>query len=214
MRTMICALAGALTLAACASAPAPEMTTIQPVAAEPAPPPADARVLPAATDLQVELLDSLSSDGSRVGDLFTVRVHTPIVAVNEQVVVPAGSVITGMVTGVDDSDHIGDQAAIRLNFLRISINGTNHPLSADIVAAEVEREREGGLDPARTASIGAAAGAALGAIISGELRGALIGGALGAGIGTIISLGTGEVEALLPEGARMTIRTRDTIELR
>lgn len=217
MRKIITAtVIGAFGLGACQTTPEP--VPAEP-AAQPAPAaaaaPANASELPAGTDLQVELDATLSTEESRVGDRFTVTVTEPLMATNGETVIPEGSVITGLVTGLDDSDHAGDQAAIRLNFLRISVNGVSHPFSADVLETDVRMEADRDeRDVERAATVGAVAGAVLGAVIGGDLRDALVGAALGAGAGTIISLGTGDVEAVLPEGTRMTVRTRERMQLR
>jgi hypothetical protein len=55
----------------------------------------------------------------------------------------------------------------------------------------------------------------LGAVLSGgELNKILLGGALGAAAGTVISLGMGDTEAVLPAGTRMTLQTTQTVSLR
>lgn len=180
--------------------------------AQPAPPPPTADAIPAGTNLELQLNQTLNSGDSDVGDRFTATVTRPLIARNGQTVVPAGAVVSGVVTGVKDARRLGDQAAIRLHFDRIGINGKSYPFTANIVDADVRAR-----DTARTgrdAAIGAAAGAALGAIIGGDLAAALIGGALGAGAGTIISLGLGDVEAELPAGSIMTVQTTQTVALR
>ena len=190
-----CAVVALAGVTACATAPAPVPAAAERGVLPPAAAPTDGRALPAGTDLHVELVDSLG-ENSRVGDLFTAAVRTPIVAINGAILVPEGSIVTGMITGVKRSDRAGDQAAIRVNFLRIRIGNTTHPVAADVIEA------------------GAASGAPVGTVITGELRAALIAGPLGRGIGSIINLGTGERESVLPAGSPMTVRTRDTIELR
>jgi hypothetical protein len=208
-RLMMVGLAAGVGLAACQTLPA---ETAPATAPQPAPPPPDASFIPAGTVLNVELNNDLNTTTSRVGDTFTVTVTEPLIATNAQVVVPEGAVITGMVTGVG-AVRGEEPAAVRLNFLRINIRGISHPLTAEIASTHVPTQEHAG-DAARAAATGAAAGAVLGAILTGELRDALIGAALGAGAGTIISMGTGDVEAVLPEGTRMTIRTFERISLR
>lgn len=178
---------------------------------QPAPPPPTVDAVPAGTIIEAELDQKIGTKNNRVGDRFTATVRRPLIAVDGRTVVPAGAVITGVITGLDDSDHIGDQAAIRVDFERISFGGRSYPFSAEVVEADVETE-----DPdVRTgAVVGAAAGAVLGAIIGGDLEDVLIGGALGAGTGTIISLGVGNVEAALPSGTDLTLRTTRNISLR
>jgi hypothetical protein len=209
-RFIMVGLAAGLGLGACQTMPAETTPATAPM---PAPPPPDASYIPAGTVLNVQLSNELSTTTARVGDTFTVTVTEPLIATNGQVVVPEGAVITGMVTGVG-AVRDEEPAAIRINFLRINIGGISHPLTAEITSTHVPMQEDAGHDAARAAATGAVAGAVLGAILTGELRDALIGAALGAGAGTIISLGTGDVEAVLPEGTRMTIRTFERISLR
>ncbi|HEX7120713.1 MAG TPA: hypothetical protein VF212_18110 [Longimicrobiales bacterium] len=202
------AAALALALGACRSA---EVETGPAVGVQPAPPTADA--IPAGTLMEVELNQTIGTEENRVGDRFTATVTRPLVAQNGQVVVPQGALVHGVVTGLDDSDHLGDQAAIRVNFERITFQGRSYPFAAEVVDTDVETRRDG--DAAVTGAVtGAIAGAALGAVIGGDLEDILIGGALGAGAGTIISLGIGDVEAELPAGTDLALRTTRSISLR
>ena len=66
----------------------------------------------------------------------------------------------------------------------------------------------------KKAGIGAAAGAVLGAVIGGGDVSKILGGAaIGAAAGTVISLGTGEVDAVLPAGSKMTLQTTQQVTL-
>jgi hypothetical protein len=208
MRRVFLAAVVGFGVAAC-GATAPVVETPPVPDTQPAPPPLNAAFLPANTHLQVELVSDLDAETARTGDVFTVRVVEPIIAQNSAVVVPDGSLVTGLVTGV----AAGDQAAIRLNFVRMSVRGVTHPMSAAVVSTELSPAP----DPEQTAedaAAAAAAGAVLGAVITGALRDALVGAALGTGAGTIISLGTGDTDPVLPAGTQMTIRTRDRLDLR
>lgn len=199
MSTMLCVAM----LASCRSA---DVVSTRTSTIQPAPAPADARMLPASSLLTVELDNTLSTRTSRIGDRFTARVINPIVAQNGAVVVPRGAVVRGTVTGLDRSERMGDQALIRVNLETLEFNGRSHPLSAEIVDTEarLDYERRTG----RSAATGAAAGAILGAVLSGaELDNILRGAVLGAGAGTVISLGIGDVDATLPSGTDMTLRT-------
>lgn len=189
---------------ACATTPAER----QPVDAAPvdtvqSPPPANANVLPANTHIRVALREPVGPELNRLGDTFTAEVVTTLKAQNGATLLAEGTVITAMVTGVEPSDEPGDPAAIRLNFLRMDRNGVMHPLTADIVRTEFEEANNA--DPAT---------APYGFVIGGELLGTLITESLGRGAGTVISLGRGETETVLPAGTEMTIRTIDALELR
>lgn len=211
-RMTFAVLAMGLAASACQTMP---VETVTP-APQPAPPPPDASYLPAGTHLNVQLNEELNTTTSRVGDSFTVNVLEPVIAANGQVVVPAGTMIQGMVTGVAQPGG-RDPAVLRLNFLRINVDNAWHPLTAEIAGTHVPMEggRTDTQRHAQAAVTGAAAGAVIGAVITGRLREALVGAALGAGAGTIISLGMGgATEAVLPEGTHMTLRTADRVNFR
>jgi hypothetical protein len=210
-RLMTAVLAGSFAMSACATMPAAEPMPMP----QPAPPPADASHIPTGTHLMVALDQELNTTDTRVGDSFTVTVVQPLVAANGMTVVPAGTRIQGMVTGVAQPGG-RDPAVLRLNFLRINLNDAWHPLTAEIAGTHVAMEHNRDhAQHAQAAVTGAVAGAVLGGVVTGRLREALIGAAIGAGAGTIISLGMGgPSEAVLPEGMHMTLRTADQITLR
>ncbi len=201
----------ALMLASCRSA---DVESTPSFGAQPAPAPADASMLPASSLLTVELSQTLSTRTNNVGDRFTARVRDPIIAQNGAVAVPRGATVNGVITALDRSEHMGDQALIRVHLESMQFNGRTFPLSAEVVDTEARLDYER-RNPGRAAAAGAASGAILGAVIrGGELRNILGGAAIGAGAGTVISLGMGDVDATLPAGTDMTIRTLAPIQLR
>jgi hypothetical protein len=209
---MMAVLAAGLAASACAPTVVP---VVQPVP-QPAPPPPDASFIPAASHLEVTLQEELNTTDTRVGDSFIVNVTAPLVAANGQIVVPVGTRIQGMVTGVARPGG-RDPAALRLQFLRIELNEQWRPLAAEIAETHVAMDRRtDDTRHAQAAVAGAVTGATIGAIISGgRLRDALTGAAIGAGAGTIISLGMGTpTEAVLPAGTRMTLRMADRVDVR
>ena len=177
--------------------------------------PTDARTLPSGTTIDVRLDQELGTKSSKVGDTFTATVVNAVVAQNGATVVPAGSKIYGKVTGLDNSERVGDAAAIKIDFERIEVAGTSHPLAAKVTATNLEtRGADTRNETIQKAGIGAAAGAVLGGILSGgDLDKILLGGVLGAAAGTAISLGMGDVEGVLPAGTTMTLQTTRTVGL-
>jgi hypothetical protein len=123
--------------------------------------------------------------------------------------------VYGKVTGLQESNNAGQKAAIRLDFERININGTDHPFEANITATNLVTTGQDTRDETlKKAGIGAAAGAVLGAVIGGgDLSKILGGAAIGAAAGTVISLGTGEVNAALPAGSKMTLQTTQQVAM-
>jgi hypothetical protein len=178
--------------------------------------PANANVLPAGASMDVVLNQELSTEKSKVGDTFTARVVSNVVASNGDITVPAGAVVTGRVTALDDSDNPTDRALIQLQFDRLSFNNRSYTFGANVtnVATIEEKDRKTGT-VLRRAGTGAAAGAAIGAIISGgDLEDIIKGGAIGAAAGTLLSLGLGDVEHTIPAGTRMTIQATQNVALR
>jgi len=203
MSRFAAALAGAALIAGCSTTPVVDTAALPGPSAEPAARPAMAGMLPSNSELVVRLTAPLSAEDTKVGDIFTAVVDEAVTAQNGEVILAAGTTATGIVTGVDDSDHAGDVAYVRLNFLRIAVGGTSHPFSVDITGTGISTPR--GATTARTA---------LGTVIPREEREAVLGNSLQAGAGTIIALGMGEVAAVLPEGTQLVVRTRDMLELR
>lgn len=178
--------------------------------------PVDATMLPGGSTVEVRLDQEIGTKTNKVGDTFTATVDNAVVATNGATVVPAGSKVYGKVTGLDNSDRVGDAAVIKIDFERITVNGRDYPFNAKVTATKLETRGGDTRDETlKKAGIGAAAGAVLGAVLSGgDLDKILIGGALGAAAGTAISLGMGETEAVLPSGTKMTLQTTQTVSLR
>ena len=167
--------------------------------------------IPQSTVLSLQLMDTLGTEHSKVGDRFSAAVINEIRAADGSVVVPRGTVVTGIVTQLKKSGHVGEHASIGLGFESIAIDGRARPLAAEVVETQVETTGQGS-DAARGAGAGALGGAALGAILGGG-SGALKGGLAGAAGGSLIGLGAGGAEAKLAAGTTMTIRTVQPIDL-
>jgi hypothetical protein len=179
------------------------------------PTPVSANVLPTGATVNVTLDQEIGTKNSKVGQEFTATVAEAITTSGGETVIPAGTKVHGTVTGLDDSDHAGEPAAIRLDFDRIVVNGQNYPFEARVTATNLKTQGADTRDETlKKAGVGAAAGALLGAIIGdGDLSKILGGAAIGAAAGTVISLGTGDVEAVLPSGTRMTLQTTQQVAM-
>jgi hypothetical protein len=177
--------------------------------------PANNRTIPAGARLTATLDQSLGTDVSKAGQVFTATVSQELRASDGTLVVPAGAKIEGRVTALDDSDNATEPALIRLAFDRIRFNGRSYPFSANIVqSAPVQTSSQSSAEQTKRIVIGGAIGAAIGGILSGgDLDKIIIGGSLGAAAGTIVSLGT-EVNATLPAGSQMTLQATQTTAIR
>lgn len=215
-RTMTMLVAAALAAGGCARtatvqsggevAPAPQPTTTLPT---------NGNEVPTGTTLQVRLNQTLGTSQSRVGDPFSATVTTPLSTSSGEVVVPEGAVVHGHVTGLHASQRAGDQAAIRLDFDSLSVNGRTYPFDANVTATNLKTQGDTKNETLKKAGVGAAAGAVLGAVLGkGDLGKIALGGVLGAAAGTAISLGAGDVQAVLPSGTEMTIQSTESVALR
>jgi len=207
---LMVALAAA-SLGACSRA-----TTVESSGGEVATPtPVNANSLPTGSVVTVSLDQQVGTKASKVGDSFSATVVDPIVAANGQTVVPAGAKVYGKVTGLQDSNNAGQKAAIRLDFEKINVNGVERPFEAKITATQLQTQGQDSRDETlKKAGIGAAAGAVLGAVLGGGDVSKILGGAaIGAAAGTVVSLGTGEVDAVLPAGSKMTLQTTQQVTL-
>jgi hypothetical protein len=146
--------------------------------------------------------------------MFTATVSNAVVAQTGEQMIPVGARVFGHVTDVHSGNAIGQQSYIRLAFDSLTFRGREYPIDATVSNVNVRNDvNKSGAT--RGAVTGAAAGAVLGAIISGGDLGKIVtGGLLGAAAGTVISLGTGDVESVIPAGSSMTLTTSSPIVLR
>jgi hypothetical protein len=173
--------------------------------------------LPSGTTMNVRLNESVGTVSSHRGDQFTATVVDDVRAENGANAVPSGSMVFGRVTGLHSSAMPGEQSVIRLAFDSIRVRDRTYPFDASIANVNVSHEQTNATtsSTAKDAAVGAVAGATLGAILGGaDLSKIITGGLLGAAAGTVISLGTGANQSVIPSGTRMTIRSTETVRLR
>lgn len=193
-------------------APPRETKPAAPEPAAPAPKPSEPAVVTRSvaqgTSFNVKLNRTLSTDSSSPGEAFTATLTQPMVDASGNVVVPSGAVVHGTVTAVQKSGHVGQTAVIKLAFQRVSFGGHSYPLQASVQEAHPQRRnRTSTKESATKIAIGAAAGAILGQVLGHKTSSTLKGAAIGAAAGTAIALGTASVDAVLPAGSNMVLRT-------
>jgi hypothetical protein len=158
---------------------------VEPLAPEPEP---AARMviltLPAATPIEVEFEDALSSEASFEGDRFRASVTRDVLS-EGYVAIPAGSRLRGIVTAVAAQKKIGGQARLALSFDRLELPwGEAMPIRASLdVAGEPQKKKD-----AATIGGAAAGGAVLGRVLSNKKsKGTAIGAILGAAVGAAVA---------------------------
>jgi hypothetical protein len=175
-------------------APRPSSTT----ASTTTPPPAGSIEIPAGTELDARLQAPLNSGTAQVEDRFEA---TTLVDVNGsgRVLIPAGSVLRGVVTAVEPATRTNRTAKMTVSFDQVTVNGRAYPIRGTVSQAI---QGEGIKGETGRIATGAGVGAILGGILGGG-KGALLGVLIGGGGITAATEGK-EVE--LPQGAVLRVR--------
>ena len=152
--------------------------------------------IPVGTEFDVRLQSRLNSGTARVEDRFDATTIVPYDR-NGKVLVPAGSVMRGVVNSVTPASRgLNRKGELTLVFDRFSIEGRTYSIRATVMQA-----LQGEADTGRVVA-GAGVGAIIGAIIGGT-RGALTGILIGGG-GTVAATEGKEVD--LAPGTVLRVR--------
>jgi hypothetical protein len=125
----------------------------------------------------------------------------------DRVLVPAGSVMRGVVTSVESATRVQRTGRLTLAFDQLRIGDRTYPMRGTVTQA---LESEGIRGEAGRIGTGAGVGAIIGGILGG-VRGALAGILIGGG-GVIAATEGKEVE--LPAGTILRVRLDSPIEIR
>jgi hypothetical protein len=157
--------------------------------------------IPAATELQIVLTDSLNSGKNKAGDEFSGSLSAPV-TVDGVTALEKGAKVFGKVEASEGSGRVKGVASMRLTLTSVMVNNEKVPVTSRDFALEAEdtKKRDAGI-------IGGAAGvgAVVGAIAGGgkgAVTGAIIGGS--AGTGTVLATKGKEVE--LPAETRLRFK--------
>jgi hypothetical protein len=155
--------------------------------------------LPAGTKLTVRMIDSIDSEGSRLGDSYRASLDEPIM-INGQPFIQRGADVTVKLVEDQKSGKIAGRAVLKLVITSIKLNDRTIDVTTDDVVKE-SSNRAG-------KSAGVIGGtAALGAIIGG-IAGGGKGAAIGAGSGAAVGTGA----QVLTKGQRVKIPSETRLE--
>ncbi len=154
--------------------------------------------VPVDTELDVRLRSDLNSGTAQVEDRFTANTTVDLEN-NGRVLIPAGSVVRGVVTSVTKAGRLERTGKLTLAFDQITINGRSYPIHATVTQALESRGYRGDVGKIAT---GAGIGAIIGGIIGGA-KGALAGILIGGG-GTVAATEGQDVD--LPPGTVLRLR--------
>ena len=155
-------------------------------------------VIPAGQELDVRLQTALSSETATAEQRFEATTAVDITQ-NGQVLIPAGSVVRGVVTAVERPGRVERVGRLQLSFDQITVRGRDIPIRG--MATQVF-ESGGIRDEVGTAGAGAGVGGVIGGLLGG-VKGAVLGAVIGAG-GAIAA--TEGKDVSLPAGSIIRIR--------
>ena len=156
------------------------------------------RGIPVGTEVDVRLQTELSSDTAQVEDRFEA---TTLVDLSEgnRVLIPAGSVMRGIVTSVNRASRTDRKGSLTVLFNQVTVNGRNYPMRGTVTDTIESSGIKGEIG---RIGAGSAVGAILGGIIGGA-KGALIGVLVGGG-GTMVA--TEGKDVTVPAGTVLRVR--------
>jgi hypothetical protein len=207
------ALVGVLVTAACGATtrdsapqtapPAPTSTTTQTGPAEVNA--SNPGVIPVGQELDVRLQTPLSSETATVEQRFEATTVVDLMQ-NDRVLIPAGSIVRGIVSDVKRPGRVEREGRLTLSFDQVVVRGREYPIRG--LATQVF-ESGGIREEAGTAGVGAGVGGIIGGLIGG-VKGAILGAVIGAG-GAIAATEGKDVH--LPAGAIIRIRLDSAVDV-
>jgi hypothetical protein len=191
---------------AVSAAPPPPSTST----ARTSPPPAPASTagmteIPSGTEIDARLQAPLNSGTAQVEDRFEATTLVDVSA-NGRVVIPAGSVMRGVITAVDPATRTNRTAKLTVSFDQVTVNGRAYPIRGTVTQAI---QGEGIKGETGRIATGAGVGAVIGGLLGG-VKGALLGVLIGGGGITAATEGK-EVE--LPQGAVLRVRLDSPLQV-
>ena len=192
-------------------------TTTPPVPGVPVPPPSAPKVspvpqpvnitIPAGTNLTIRIDQRISVKTSRAGDTFTGEIVDPVLTGDNNVLVPKGSQVGGVVDVSHRRGHFKGSSLLELRLTSLTVNGTQYPLTTRDLA---ESKRGKGRRSAALIGGGAGLGMLVGGLASGG-TGLVVGGLVGGGGGTALAGLTGNRDIDIPAESIIHFKLADDL---
>jgi hypothetical protein len=163
-------------------------------------------VIPVGQEMDVRLQTPLSSATATAEQRFEATTAVDLMQ-GDRVLVPAGSVVRGIVRSVTKAGNIERTGRLTLAFDQIVVNGREY----DFRGMATQVYESGGIrEEGKTVGTAGAVGAVVGGLLGG-LKGAIIGATIGAG-GVIAATEGKDID--LPAGTIVRVRVDTPIETR
>jgi hypothetical protein len=150
--------------------------------------------IPADTSLTIRVDQRISVKTSRAGDTFTGEVVDPVLASDNSVLLPKGTLVGGVVDVAHRRGHFKGRSLLELRLTSLTMNGTQYPLTTRDLA---DSKRGKGRRSAALIGGGTGLGMLVGGVASGGV-GLLVGGLVGGGAGTATAGLTGNRDLDIP----------------
>jgi len=154
--------------------------------------------IPTGTEIDVRIQSELTSDTAQVEDRFEATTVVDLYQ-GDRVLIPAGSVMRGVVTSVSRASRTDRKGSLTVAFNQITVRDRSYPMRGTVTEAI---ESSGIRGEAGRIGAGSAVGAIIGGIIGG-VKGALLGVLIGGG-GTMVA--TEGKDVTLPTGTILRVR--------
>jgi hypothetical protein len=162
-------------------------------------------VIPVGQEIDVRLQSALSSETAKPEQRFEATTAVDVTQ-DGRVLIPAGSVVRGVVSSVKRPGTIDRVGSLTLSFDQMTVRGRTHPIRG--MATQVFESR-GIRDEVGTVGAGAGVGGVVGGIIGG-VKGAVLGAVIGAG-GAIAATDGKDVQ--LPSGSILRVRLDQAVRV-
>jgi len=183
-------------------------SSVAPSSTPPTPLPARVVTIPAGTSVQVQMIDSVDSAVSKIGDTFLASLAAPIV-VNDEVIIPKNADVQIKLASAKTSGKFTGQSELTLELDSVKFRGKSYPLTSSTFQ-QVDESR--GKDTAKKTAIGAAIGTAIGAIAGGG-KGAAIGAGIGAGSGAAAQVFMKGKQVKVPSETKIDFRLEQPVDV-
>lgn len=168
--------------------------------------PADVNVA-AGTSLAIRINQHISVKSTRAGDHFTGVVEEPIVGRNNNVVIPRGTPVEGIVDASHRRGHFKGRSILELRLTTLTLGGKQYALDTH----DLSRTKKGkGKRSAALIGGGAGLGMLVGGVATGGV-GLVVGGLVGGGVGTAVGGLTGNRDIEIPAESIVRFKLADDL---
>jgi hypothetical protein len=169
-------------------------------------------VVPEGTDISIRTDETIDSDSSSSGQLYSARVTQDVLGATGSVAIPRGSPAKLVVREISTGGEVHSPELV-LDLFSVDINGKEHRL----VTSDVDVNNKKGVGANRRTAEFAGGGAAIGALLGGIFgggKGAAIGAASGSGGGLLTQVFTRGKKIKVPAESELTFRLDRTLVLK